>query len=196
MKILKDFKRNKYGPIQMFSEYDILRTIWRLDRKKGRARLCSELGIGEGSTRTILLYLKVQKAINETYRGHELTEKGVKIRDSLKRTVKGIRYFDGNQLTYGKEGVGAVIRKSFQDFSQIREAMNIAVRQGSYGSTFLICCNGRISLIGLDSKTNKKFQKELFYFREMFSPEENETVVLCYGENIFAERAIWAIAYG
>ena len=67
------------GPIPKFNDYHMWKTFESLDEKipVGRKKLSSMLGIGEGSTRTILSIIQDQGLVTIGKSGMVLTAKGV-----------------------------------------------------------------------------------------------------------------------
>ena len=57
------------GNIPNFTKIDLLRCFVRLNKNIGRKELSKELGLGEGTVRTILNILKSKKLLDSTKKG-------------------------------------------------------------------------------------------------------------------------------
>ena len=76
------------GNTPNFNKYDILRCFLAVGKGISRNRLKKELGIGEGTARSILDTLKKKGLISSTRKGHSLTEKGKGISAKLSNIIE------------------------------------------------------------------------------------------------------------
>ena len=78
------------GPAPKFNDYHIWKTLMSLDDyiPLGRKRLAAVLGIGDGSTRTILNILQQEEYIKISKEGIKITEKGMEFRQVFYMDVK------------------------------------------------------------------------------------------------------------
>lgn len=64
------------GNIPNFNDFDVIRCFLAVSRNISRQTLARELGLGEGTVRSILDVLKSKAIISSTREGHSLTKKG------------------------------------------------------------------------------------------------------------------------
>ncbi|MEM3399468.1 MAG: DUF4443 domain-containing protein [Candidatus Micrarchaeia archaeon] len=183
---------NKYGPRRKFLIYDVYRAIYKLHKRSmGRKKLAWELGVGEGSVRTILNLLLKNSLILIDKRGVRLTKKGKRVLSRMKRFVRGINTIRGNELTFNKNAVVGVICK---DIGQTFVARDTAVRCGAYGATF-IKIGKEPFLSDIDDETNRRYLKTVENLLSKIEVQEGDTVALVYADDLKdAERALWALA--
>jgi len=130
------------GPLPRFAEAHVRRSLELIAKHKaiGRKRLAEELGVGEGSVRTILSQLKRQGLIRSSGGGHELTSKG---RRELGRAGKFVEV-DAGDLTVGEVDIATLIKGAASKVKRGIEQRDEAIKAGAEGATVLIFRNGRL----------------------------------------------------
>ena len=96
------------GPLPRFAEVHVRMALDLIAKHGlvGRKQLMNELGVGEGSMRTILNQLKKQGLITSSRGGHALTAKG---RSALGKPLEFVQVDAGN-LTVGEVDVATIAR--------------------------------------------------------------------------------------
>lgn len=186
------------GAAPSFSEIHVVRTLLILGNKKaGRKALVQELGLGEGSVRTILKKLKREGFIVSDRLGHKLTEKGGNnVRRYLQRfshplqfKLKGIESLTG-------EGMHHCLIVVYNVAHTIRSGMeqrDTAFSAGASGALALVYSENRLRLPMQDV--------DLFDFSQVaeklkdLTLKEGDVVVVSFGESYaLAENGAVAIA--
>ncbi len=140
------FKLNSYssgGPAPKFSAYHIWKAYEIIERKGpiGRKTLSKELGVGEGSTRTVLDKLLREGNIENTQRGAILTESGRKRFGSFDINVKKVEM---GELTIGPFDCAVQIKSMAHLIALGCDQRDEAVRAGAMGATTLVCKEGKL----------------------------------------------------
>jgi len=131
------------GPTPKFSVFHIWKAYDIIDRKGpiGRKALSKELGVGEGSTRTVIDKLLREGNIENTRKGAILTESGRKRFETfdikVKRTEMG-------KLTIGPFDCAVQIRSMAHLIALGCDQRDEAVRAGAMGATTLVCKEGKL----------------------------------------------------
>ena len=177
------------GPLPKFDDVYLeiaLRLISRHGRV-GRKHLAKELGIGEGSVRTIIRKLKEKGLISSARGGHFLTAAG------RKRLEKEIFVeVDARELSVGKVSVATVVRGGSKFVKSGIEQRDEAIKVGADGATVLLCRKGELVFPGDFVKVNSQIAKELM---KILRPKDGDVVIIGSGKNsIMAEAGTRAAA--
>ncbi len=169
------------GPLPRFAEAHV-RTALELiakHRRIGREQLADELGVGEGSMRTILNRLKKQGLITSSRGGHAITAKGrLRFQGKLFRYVQ----VDAVNLTVGKVDVAIIVRGAASKIGRGVEQRDEAIKAGANGATILIYRGGRFEFpdraMGI-----KKYEKVMRSLTEIFDPKEGDVLIIGTGRD-------------
>ncbi|MBO4349298.1 MAG: DUF2111 domain-containing protein [Candidatus Methanomethylophilaceae archaeon] len=138
------------GPLPKFNDYHLWKALDCLDGKNpiGRKRLAELLGIGEGSTRTIISMMQDNGLITIGKSGILLTSKGMEFKkNSHMEVVHGIH--TGN-MTIGEKDVVVRVPKMARSIKFGCEERDAAIRSGATGATTLVFIGGKLSFPGSD----------------------------------------------
>jgi len=191
LKLIEGMKKKKFGPYPSFSPLDALRALWKLESRKGRGRLSSELGIGEWSTRSILKFLKKEGAVDATPMGYKLTKKGFGLLKELRRCAVDMSVFPPTPLTLDKKSVGILLRGKKP--VRLLDVRDEAVRIGASGITLLSFKKGRFRFVDSGDEVQSGYHHALAEICSRFKFQEGDMLLLCFGnEEDKLERAAWA----
>lgn len=129
------------GASPNFSDIHIIRTLIALQTRIGRKKLLKEIGIGEGSMRTILKKLKTKSLIDSTKKGHKLNDVGLEhLNEYLKKFTIPFK-IHADDIVAGKK-TGIVVRGASGKITTGLLERDTAVRAGASGALILKCCSG------------------------------------------------------
>lgn len=137
----------------------------------GRKRLAGELGIGEGSMRTILNRLKKCGLITSSRGGHSITEKG---RRELGKAFKCAQ-IDAGDLTVGEVDVAIIVRNAAAKVKRGIEQRDEAIKAGAEGATVLVFRAGKLQFPDGFLEVGKEISAEL---KKIFKPREGDVIVI------------------
>ena len=124
------------GNMPNFTKYDILRCFVRLKENTGRQELSKELGLGEGTVRTILEMLKSKKLLDSTKKGHFLSRKGFLELNKIFKNVDSPKIIDIESIYPEYKKIGILLKKSGK-LKETYKLRDIAVKNGAEGALIL-----------------------------------------------------------
>ena len=150
------------GNIPNFNEYDVLRAFLLVGEPISRQELASELGVGEGTVRTILDILKKNKLIFSTRQGHSLTKKGNALLKTIKRFVEINKKVDIEHYKNFKKA--AVLLKGVD--SEVNVGLrDKAIKNGAEAALIFVYKNGLVLPYAEEFKEDFKELENLFSFK-------------------------------
>ena len=165
------------GPIPKFNDYHMWKTFESLDEKipVGRKKLSSMLGIGEGSTRTILSIIQDQGLVTIGKSGIVLTAKGVEFKKSIHMDVANVAISD---LTIGDKDCAIRVSKMARNIRYGCEERDAAIRSGATGATTLVYSNGKLIFPGSDYPVDSDVESKI---RSGFNLKNDDVVIIGTG---------------
>jgi len=149
------------GPIPKFNDYHIWKALNYLSDKEpvGRKKLASVLGIGEGSTRTILNIMQDENLISIGKSGIFLTNEGIETKKKLHMDVVRIPAGD---LTIGDWDCAVRVPRMARNVKYGCEERDRAIISGARGATTLVYTNNKLMFAGeeypVDEETENKIK--------------------------------------
>ena len=165
------------GPIPKFNDYHMWKTFESLDEKipVGRKKLSSMLGIGEGSTRTILSIIQDQGLVTIGKSGIVLTTKGVEFKKSIHMDVANVAISD---LTIGDKDCAIRVSKMARNIRYGCEERDAAIRSGATGATTLVYSNGKLIFPGSDYPVDSDVESKI---KSVFNLKNDDVVIIGTG---------------
>ena len=171
---MRNTVRYKSGSAAKFTEYHIWKAFMCLSQKTpiGRKRLSQELGIGEGSTRTLLGILDRNGCIFTNKTGIYLTEEGEKIRN---KTIMDVAHVRVPSITISDYDCAVRIPFAAKKITYGREETDIAIRNGAVGATSLVYQNGHLRFPGTDDTVEPDIEE---MFRKIFRLRNDDVIII------------------
>lgn len=168
---------NLGGPVPKFNDYHIWKAFQCLDDRNpvGRKKLSQLLGIGEGSTRTILSMMQDQSMITIGKSGILLTDAGTEFKKSVHMDVADISISD---LTIGDRDCAVRVPKMARNVKYGCEERDAAIKSGATGATTLIYTNGKLIFPGSDYPVDPEVESKI---RSVFSLKNDDVVIIGTG---------------
>ncbi len=165
------------GPVPKFNDYHIWKALESLDEgiPVGRKRLSQLLGIGEGSTRTILSQLQEQGMITIGKSGILLTDRGVEFKLTYHMDVADVTISD---LTIGDKDCAVRVPKRAKDVKFGCEERDAAIKSGATGATTLVCVDGNLVFPGSDYPVDDAISEKV---RSLFTLRNDDVVIIGTG---------------
>ena len=125
------------GPVPKFNDYHIWKAFECLDENTpvGRKKLSQMLGIGEGSTRTILAMMQDQNMIIIGKSGIFLTDKGSEFKKSVHMDVADVSISD---ITIGDRDCAVRVPKMARNVKYGCEERDAAIKSGATDDVVII----------------------------------------------------------
>lgn len=165
------------GPVPKFNEYHIWKALDCLDESTpvGRKRLSQLLGIGEGSTRTILSQLQEQGLITIGKSGIVLTDRGSEFKKTYHMDVADVSISD---LTIGDKDCAVRVSKRAKDVKFGCEERDAAIKSGATGATTLVYTDGNLVFPGSDYPVDEDIASKV---RSLFALRNDDVVIIGTG---------------
>lgn len=165
------------GPVPKFNDYHIWKALECLDSENpvGRKKLSQPLGIGEGSTRTILSQLQEQGMITIGKSGILLTERGVNFKKTYHMDVADVSISD---LTIGDKDCAVRVPRRAKDVKFGCEERDAAIKSGATGATTLIYTDGSLVFPGSDYPVETDIASKVL---SLFSLKNDDVVIIGTG---------------
>lgn len=124
------------GNIPNFTKIDILRCFLRFNKNLGRQEIARELGLGEGTVRTILNILKSKKLLDSTKKGHFLSRKGQETLNQINDCIGMPRNIQTQDIYPNSEKTGVLVR-NITNLKELYRLRDIAVKNKADGAIIL-----------------------------------------------------------
>ena len=149
----------------------------------GRIRLSKELGLGEGTTRTLLKHLKNEGITQSSRIGISLSEKGKKLFSNLRSKISACKEVPRSPLTIGTCNIAVLVRDSSEAVGSGMEQRDIAIKSGATGATTLIFSSNKLSLPTAEKNISESMPELYEKLVTQFKPKENDVIIVGSGEN-------------
>ncbi len=165
------------GPVPKFNDYHIWKAFECLDENSpvGRKKLSQMLGIGEGSTRTILSMMQDQNMIIIGKSGIFLTDKGMEFKKSVHMDVADVSISD---LTIGDRDCAVRVPKMARNVKYGCEERDAAIKSGATGATTLVYTNGSLIFPGSDYPVDPEVETKI---RSVFNLKNDDVIIIGTG---------------
>jgi predicted transcriptional regulator len=173
------------GPAPSFNEAHVVTALEIIDTNGsvGRIRLSKELGLGEGTTRTLLKHLKNEGVIQASRRGISLSEKGKQLFSDLRAKLSESMEVPRSRLTVGPCNIAILVRGLAQAVKSGMEQRDVAIKSGASGATTLIFSNNKLSMPAREDDISVSMPSLYKKLVNKFKPEENDVIIVGSGEN-------------
>ncbi|RMF32208.1 MAG: DUF4443 domain-containing protein [Candidatus Nitrosothermus koennekii] len=142
-----------------------------------RALLSKELGLGEGSIKTLLKHMKMYDLIESSRKGSRLTRKGCEIYEEIRSIITDECELSRSSIALGRFNY-AILLKDFSKAIKFGiEQRDAAIKVGALGATTLIYKDGKFTMPKQfeDTLSNDKHTKELLM---NLKPEDNDVIII------------------
>lgn len=182
---MKLIDRPKYGPLFRFSDYHVYKTLSLLSdgRRKGRKLMADRIGVGEGSMRTIIDYLREEGLIDVKQTGIKISKKG---QDYIARLPLQVYKLDVSDIALGQESVAVQVKGVASKIKSGMEQRDQAIKAGAEGATTIIVKGDRLTVpVDYDLDTNGP--EIAGAIRRLFDLSDGDVVII--GTSVDLQRA-------
>jgi predicted transcriptional regulator len=173
------------GPTPSFNEAHVVKALEIIGEcgTVGRIRLSKELGLGEGTTRTLLKHLKSEGMTRSSRSGISFSEEGKKLFSDLRSKLSEGVEIPRSPLTVGTFNIAILVRDSAQAVGSGMEQRDIAIKSGASGATTLVFSGNKLSMpkcVEDVSESAPMLHDELV---TKLNPNQNDVIIVGSGEN-------------
>ena len=172
----------RHAPSRMLS-FDLVHVFKTMqmmaDNKRiSRLKVMKELGLGEGSIKTLVKHMKMHDLIENSNAGMWLTNKGRTLYTKLHHSMPKETDISKCSVALGKFNHAVLLKDMAYNIRSGIEQRDAAIKAGAVGATTLIFKNQRLVLPGTDEDLMRNDQKIHSLIIEKLSPEENDVIII------------------
>jgi len=198
LQVLKELATEKAaGPTPLFTQLDLARAIEIIGSEHvGRNKLSMMLGLGEGTTRTLIDRFVDARLIKISKLGCELTGRGQSILNELNARLGAKRRVAQSSITVGRYNFGILVKGAANRIKSGIEQRDAAVRAGANGAVTLVLKRGELVMPPPARTMTGGHRSIAMAIKEMFEPHENDAIIIAGGDSEqFAEEGAMAAAW-
>lgn len=171
------------GPAPRFTKGHVWKTIYEIFKagRIGRQKLAKRVGVGEGSLRTILAFLKTRNFIIIKQTGIRLTEKAISFLDKYELQIVRLQ---ATEITAGKYSCALRVRNVAHKIRLGIEQRDEAIKAGAAGATTLVYKNNLLSFPGESQSLKHAHPKISDLIISKFKLENNDVIIIGFGNTM------------
>ena len=168
--------RPKYGPLHRFTDYHVYKTLSLLTdgRRKGRKMMADRIGVGEGSMRTIVDYLRDEGLVDVKQTGVKITKMGNEFISKLPLQVYSI---DAPEISLGKHSVAVQVKGVSSKITSGMEQRDQAIKAGADGATTVVVKGDRLTVPD-DFDLDKGHPETAWAIRRLFDLSDGDVIII------------------
>ena len=184
---LLDKVSQRYYPSRMltFEPAHIFKVLQVIDHdtKASRATLIEELGLGEGSIKTLVKHLKMNNLIETSKAGMKMTSKGKTLFSKINDAIPSETEIQECSITLSKFNHAILVKGLAKEVGSGIEQRDAAIKIGALGATTLVFRES--SLFTSDRSYDRpiKDQKLTSAISEKLQPENGDVVIIASAQN-------------
>jgi len=179
--LLKELtERPSAGPVAAFSYLHVAIVILLVGDEApiGRIGLSQKLGLGEGTTRSIIRRLMQARVVENSRRGCVLTQRGKALYGLLRRKLSTVMDFDAEQLALGKTNAAVMVRASGKRVRRGIEQRDAAILAGANGAVTLLVQNGEYVMPVEPKEKLAPLDPFVLKLESCFHPRDNDVLII------------------
>jgi DNA-binding transcriptional regulator LsrR (DeoR family) len=180
LRVLKELAAEKAaGPRPSFTQLDLARAIEIIGTEQiGRNKLSERLGLGEGTTRTLIDRLLDARLIEISRSGCELTRSGHSVLNELNRRLGTRTIVPRSSVTVGTHNFGILVKGTANRVKSGIEQRDAAVRAGADGAITLVVKQGKLVMPSAAELVKRRQENVARKIQEEFRPQENDVIII------------------
>jgi predicted transcriptional regulator len=173
------------GPAPAFNEAHVIKALEIIGKYEtvGRIRLSKEVGLGEGTTRTLLKHLKKEGVTQSSRSGITFSEKGKKLFSDLRSKLSESVEVPSSPLTVGAFNIAVLVRDAAQAVGSGMEQRDMAIKIGASGATTLIFSRDKLSMPMGEQDISESMPRLHDELVTKLNPNQNDVIIVGSGEN-------------
>ncbi len=177
----------RHAPSRMLS-FDLVHVFKTMqmmadNNRTSRSTMMQELGLGEGSIKTLVKHLKMHGLVENSNAGMWLTNKGESIYTKLQAIIPKETDITKCSVALGKFNHAVLLKGMSHNIKNGIEQRDAAIKAGAVGATTLICRNERLVLPGTGEDLMRNDQKIHSLIMKKLSPEQNDVIIIGSSQN-------------
>jgi hypothetical protein len=189
----------RHAPSRMLS-FDLVhlfKTMQMMANKNkiSRSLLMQELGLGEGSIKTLVKHMKMHGLVENSNAGMWLTDKGNNIYAKLHESIPKEMEIANCSVAIGRFNHAILLKNMADNIRNGIEQRDVAIKAGAVGATTLIFKNQRLVLPDTNEDLMRNDPMVHSLIIDRLAPEENDVIIIGSSQNRkVAEMAAKSVA--
>ncbi len=186
------------GPSPLFDLTHVIAVVLAIGDAgtMGRARMGREVGLGQGSIRTLIGRLVAEGLVKTRQSGCTLTDSGMEMYHQLRAGVSAIQTLECQGLRIGELCLGALIKGGYENLGSVTEIRDLALRHGAYGAVIYAYSSNKLFLPSMPEMKEPEMQNIMRRLVDIFHPHEGDIILVCGAQKSqSAKNALLAVAY-
>lgn len=173
------------GPAPAFNEAHVVKALELIGKYEtvGRIKLSKEVGLGEGTTRTLLKHLKNEGVTQSSRSGISFSGDGRKVFSDLRSQLSESVDVPSSPLTVGAFNIAVLVRNAAQAIGSGMEQRDAAIKSGALGATTLVFSNSKLALPQGEENLSESMPELHDKLVTELNPKENDVIIVGSGEN-------------
>ena len=172
----------RYAPSRLlsFDSVHVLKTMQLMENKKriSRSLLIRELGLGEGSVKTLVKHMKMSGLIENSNAGMWPTNKGKAVYTKLHCAIPNEMDIFKCSIALGKFNYAVLVKDIAFNIKSGIEQRDAAIKLGAVGATTLIFKNGRLLMPDTREDLLRNNPKIHSLIIKKLEPEDNDVIII------------------
>jgi len=173
---------SRYSPSRVLS-FDIVHVFKALqlmviNGHVSRALLCKELGLGEGSIKTLVKHLKMHKLIDTTKGGTSLTSKGKALCSELLSSIPSETKVPQCSVALGKFNHAVLLKEFGFAVNSGIEQRDAAIKMGALGATTLLFEDDKFVMPGQNHDSLRREPNIRRLLIEKLNPDDEDVIII------------------
>jgi DNA-binding transcriptional regulator LsrR (DeoR family) len=166
----------EYGPIHRFGDHHVYRTLSQLSdcKRRGRKSLANSIGIGEGSIRTILEFLRDKGFIEVRQTGIQITKSGSYFLEGIPLNVERLPSTD---MSLSDDNVAVQVKGSANMVVSGIQQRDSAIKAGADGATTIVIKEGNL-IIPPDYSLDLEQPVDAKVLRNLFDLKDGDVIII------------------
>ncbi|MBI3639595.1 MAG: DUF4443 domain-containing protein [Thaumarchaeota archaeon] len=177
----------RYAPSRLlsFDSVHVLKTMQLMEDKKriSRSLLIRELGLGEGSVKTLVKHMKMSGLVENSNAGMWSTNKGKAVYAKLHGAIPNEMDIFKCSIALGKFNYAVLVKNIAYNIGSGIEQRDAAIKIGAVGATTLIFKNGRLLMPGTREDLLRNNPKIHSLIIKKLEPKDNDVIIIGSSEN-------------
>lgn len=167
-----------------YSEAHVLKVLQLIGSSRGigRQKLSKEIGVGEGTVRTMIRRLKREGLVDSSRRGLTLTNSGTEALADLLRFIKETE-LTNMEVTVGSRDYAVLVRQAANHIKNGVEQRDVALLSGAIGATTLMYDGERLYLPGIGLELETSTSESLI---KWLKPEKGDVIIIGSSDTIIS----------
>lgn len=172
----------RYAPSRLlsFDLVHVFKTMQLLENQKriSRSLLIQELGLGEGSIKTLVKHMKMSGLIENSKAGMWFTGKGKAVYSKIHSSIPKEMDIPKCSVALGKFNYAILVKNIAYAIRSGIEQRDEAIKVGALGATTLICRYGRLLMPGTWDDLLKNDPKIHSLIITKLQPEDDDIIII------------------